>query len=391
MVLCGFELEGDAYRFALRPSVGKDTSWSPESAERGFRTLPSKHQVLGQRSHHACFDMTKKPLILVAALLLVAAVFCTHIDQDTGAWSFGLPWQGLDTAKQNEALQRLLVDEGATEVIEKVAALVEAGAQLDAPNPGGYLPIHLAIFGGHHGAMQWLLDHGCPIDSRTSNGVQALHEAASHGQLEIVKLLLDNGANVNAVNVSGTQPLHFAAMGGNQQVVALLLKAGASASNKNEDGRSPYDYTDDPEVRNLLVVAGASRSAPSLFEATKLGKQLSRLWLTSDGLEDMDRLAKQLLADGAKPDVVDGEGQQAIHFMTHSAAIMGLLIEKGASVSARNAEGQQPLLLAVSNGHLETVRLLMAKGADPKAKDHHGMTAVELAETDEVRALLQKN
>ena len=333
--------------------------------------------------------MNKKPLTLVIGLIATAAVFCTHIDQDTGDWSFGLPWQGIDVSDRNAALRELLTNESETEVVAKMVKLVGQGAQVDAVNGGGYLPIHLAIFGGHVDAVQWLLNHGSSVEARSSDGTQALHEAASSGRLDIVKVLLDHDANINATSLSGSQPLHYAAMGGNKDVVAMLLKAGASVTNKNEDGRTPCDFTGDRAIHDLLVAAGAERPAPSLLEATKLGRQLSRLWLTSDGVEDLDRQAKQLLEYGAKPDVVCEEGMQAIHFMIHNAEIMALLIEKGASVHAKAAEGRQPLLLAVAAEHVATVRLLMQKGANPKARDNHGISALEVAPTDEIRALLQ--
>ena len=52
-----------------------------------------------------------------------------------------------------------------------------------------------------------------------------------------------------------------------------------------------------------------------------------------------------------------------------------LLLKRGASISARNAQGQTPLINAVLGGNSDFVRELLKRGADVNAKDHAGRSA----------------
>lgn len=55
------------------------------------------------------------------------------------------------------------------------------------------------------------------------------------------------------------------------------------------------------------------------------------------------------------------------------------LIRKGVDVNAREPLGWAPLLLAISAGNAELVRLLVAHGANPAARTRKGQNAMDLA------------
>jgi ankyrin repeat protein len=55
------------------------------------------------------------------------------------------------------------------------------------------------------------------------------------------------------------------------------------------------------------------------------------------------------------------------------------LIQHGADVNARSNPGYTPLHLAVTNLCVETVKLLLENGADPKIRDDSGKTALDWA------------
>ena len=61
--------------------------------------------------------------------------------------------------------------------------------------------------------------------------------------------------------------------------------------------------------------------------------------------------------------------------------MMGYLISTGASVNFENeSTGQTPLHKAIGSRNIEAVKLLLAKGGDPKKKSLSGLTALEAAE-----------
>jgi ankyrin repeat protein len=58
------------------------------------------------------------------------------------------------------------------------------------------------------------------------------------------------------------------------------------------------------------------------------------------------------------------------------AQIIGLLLDKGADLNARDDDQSTPLSTAAGYGRLSTVEILLARGADMEARDNYGNTAL---------------
>jgi ankyrin repeat protein len=56
-----------------------------------------------------------------------------------------------------------------------------------------------------------------------------------------------------------------------------------------------------------------------------------------------------------------------------------VLLENGAAVDATNAEGQTPLHLSAANGHVNCIKILLERGANPLAKDASASTVLHAA------------
>lgn len=82
---------------------------------------------------------------------------------------------------------------------------------------------------------------------------------------------------------------------------------------------------------------------------------------------------RMLLAGGADVNARNAFDATALLWAARDPAKVALLLARGADVNARSRQGRTPLIVA-AGGSAESVRLLLAKGADAKAHDAVGIT-----------------
>lgn len=108
-----------------------------------------------------------------------------------------------------------------------------------------------------------------------------------------------------------------------------------------------------------------------------------RVKLHDDALAGNVDGLRRLLDQRADPDFADEQGLVALHFAAQEfhPEVVGLLLERGASVDPRNSFGNTPLWTAVFNsrGRDELIALLRDSGADPFCANESGRTPFDLA------------
>lgn len=70
---------------------------------------------------------------------------------------------------------------------------------------------------------EFLLERGADVNAQDKGGLIPLHNASSYGHLDIAALLIKYKTNVNATDKWGFTPLHEAAQKGRTQLSALLV------------------------------------------------------------------------------------------------------------------------------------------------------------------------
>lgn len=239
-------------------------------------------------------------------------------------------------------------------------------------------PLHLAAAEGHAEVAELLLRASARPDARAYGGSTALHVAAEHGRLDVVRTLLDHGAAPSPMNEAGETPLHAAARTGHVEAAGLLLDRGADPNATSQCGGSPLHAAataGQTAAAELLLRRGALANARSSAHAEPFTP-----WHAAREAGHA-ALAELLLHHGG-PD--PGSGPLDAHRSAergYDARLELLLQQDPAVVSRRDVVGRRtPLHWAATSGRASIAELLLAQGADPKAKDKHGKTPADLAE-----------
>ncbi len=116
--------------------------------------------------------------------------------------------------------------------LDAVSALLEGAVEVNCFSPGGWAPLHLAAFFGHHRATELLLQSGANPNIRsrqpgTCDGCTPLHAAVISGHSAVAQRLMAAGARVNDRDEAGYTPLHLATSIGHLSLVKHLLMARA--------------------------------------------------------------------------------------------------------------------------------------------------------------------
>jgi ankyrin repeat protein len=107
---------------------------------------------------------------------------------------------------------------------EPVSLLLERGADADddAENPFRVRPVHAATAAYDRESMRLLLEAGADPNQRQQGGFTPLHSAAHHDDVEMARLLLDHGADPALTADDGRDARRMAADDGSTRVAALL-------------------------------------------------------------------------------------------------------------------------------------------------------------------------
>jgi len=241
--------------------------------------------------------------------------------------------------------------------LDMLNALLDAGARPDSLTRYKVAPLTLAAQNGSAAAIERLLAAGASPDTVSEEGQTVLMTAARNGRDEAVRVLLRRGAKVDlAESFRGQTALMFAAGEGNLAAAELLLEAGADVNARSKGGFTPVLFAvrnNRYEMARFLLDHGASPN-DKIPDGTAA---LSLAILNAD----FD-LAAMLLDAGADPNVPDPRG--------YPLHVVVWLHEPGAPPDfAMNGEDPQPVPRPSGRlSHIDLVRKLLAKGADPNVE-----------------------
>jgi len=193
-------------------------------------------------------------------------------------------------------------------------------------------------------------------------GYTGLLAAAARGDALQIKALVGEGHNPDTRDGHGRTPLHVAAFRGHHGAMRALAEAGADPNTLEND------------LYDIVTIAAVANDIPTLKVALSLGasaRNITSRW--------------------------DGTALIAAAHLGH-AAVVRLLIEAGAPLDHVNNLGWTAVIESIVLGdggprHVETLRNLVAAGADITIPDRNGQTPLSLARArsyDQMVSILQR-
>jgi ankyrin repeat protein len=213
-----------------------------------------------------------------------------------------------------------------TDVVQFLMGRASAGEKTAKATPG-YRELLAAMWAKDIGQFKKLLEQGADVNARGPNGRTILMDATDHFFLDFVRLLIEKGADVNAADSSGATA---ASLAHHPDYIAVLTKAGAKAP-PNPNAASKPDKWRDLEA---AVRKGDAAKVDGLLKQEVDPNRPGVMW--------------PLIVRAAEKGQTD---------------IIRALLDHKADVNAKGYNNWTALMEAAGNGHLDTMKLLLEKGA----------------------------
>ena len=247
--------------------------------------------------------------------------------------------------------------------VETAGRLIRAGARVNVPNDLGATPLWVAANNGSASLIQLLLSSGADPNLALREGETPLMTAARSGSADGVKALLEHGAHPNAAElVRGQTALMWAAAQHHPEAVQVLLQHGADVRARSS-----------MRVRSVKLKGADQTSRVTGVVDEEQGGYTPLLFAARTGDAESTKL---LLAAGADVNGEAPNGTSALVIAAHSGhpPVVVALLDKGADPN-RAGSGYAPLHAAVLRGDLDSVRALLAHGANPNIRLARGTPA----------------
>ena len=259
---------------------------------------------------------------------------------------------------------------------EMLDLLLKAGASPKAANREGATPLWLASVNGNAPIVEALIKAGADPNEKLPLGRTPLMEAARTGNLDTIKVLLDRGADINAKEtLRGTTPLMWAADEGHAPAIKLLIDRGADIKARSalvERGRGPaLGKSSDP--RKQVAAQGAALAAGQASPPLGAGRATATPGRGGRGGGRGGAAAAATLP-GA-----DGTDQAADFTDDAAAAAFGFGGGGRGRAAVKDGGALTPLVYAVRSNDLESVKVLLAAGADINQVTGYGWSPLLVA------------
>jgi ankyrin repeat protein len=307
--------------------------------------------------------------------------------------------------------------------LKSVEVLLEAGAKINASNDVGHTALIVAVKERHYEVAEVLLAHGADIDIRDKAGNLALaydsydsplyerlggtvysvdiFTLAREGSPETLATVLDNtDFDLNTSDAYGQTLLYYAALNPDAGAVDVLVNHGVNINHHDTSGWTVLMHAirdnPNPDMISLLLARGASPTdhagiqTPLLVAATAGRLEVIQMLLDAgvDPLPELPYVARYgsyealefilnnlpTKAPAEKQQALDEALLQTIYRQTfpenpnstkEAARKVALLLNAGVQPDDKRIFPDSTMLfVTIAQGDLETIKVLIAGGAD---------------------------
>ncbi len=250
-------------------------------------------------------------------------------------------------------------------------------------SPGG-TALHMLAASRHQASpvtIDSLLERNAPAAAIDQDGNTALVIASAGRKVEFAKQLvakMDAGA-IAICNRDGRSAIEMA-VGTPAIVAALLARLGPAAATHCVDALHRAGYEHDEDSARMLLDAGVG--VDERRDGVTALLDLSRFWYSHMSYEmrpGAGMRCLQLLVDrGASVGARDTDGRTALHWLAQfgDREAVELLLRSGAELNAADARGCTPLMYAAGNAASD---VLVGAGARAEHRDRNGYSAEDWA------------
>lgn len=300
---------------------------------------------------------------------------------------------------QNKEMIDLLVSKGA-KTDNLISAIIlndtEAAENFIKTNlyrlkgPQSYNALYYAVKAENFKIAKMLIERGADVNNKSSDGRTPLHEAALTGNLKMVKLLVKNGADVNA-EIDGINPLYLSIFGEknkDNKVLKYLISKGADVNTRNGSLTLLWLAAHDgmAEAVKILLENGASLNPPPNSAASPIMAALS-----DKDLKTTETILKLMIKHGADMNMKRPYTPFPLLYSTISnnqLDLAKLLVKLGAKVNSDPEISKFYVANAVRNNNKDMIIWLLENNAGINAVDYSGKSALDYAQTDDMKQLL---
>jgi ankyrin repeat protein len=263
--------------------------------------------------------------------------------------------------------------------------LLQHGADVNAVNYKGYSALIIAAQTTNTAVAQLLLDSGANLSATDTNCHNALFKAAQYGQVSMMALLVQRGLSVYAADSVGQTLLMRAANRGYKPAAKWLLRQGVDVNATDNEGytalhsASVSDSCDDAAMIELLLASGAD-----------INQHTSDQYSALEGAARSGNVqcARVLIAASADVNHLNSMSVTNLHtaIICGHAEVVQLLLEHGAATVLNSvvvikcmSQCCCSVTALMMCAKFDTVKLLLAAGADVHSATHAGDTCLHVA------------